>query len=427
MTSISLQDREYRRTDGKNIRRMVQRSSPIAAWLVLIGALLPGGIVTLDLFGAKLTVGRVGILLLLIPAAIQLVQATRQIIVSDYFVVMTGIWMVGIAAYTGSTDSISSASAECIEYAGGYFVARGMFFGSASIASFIRALKIVCVLVVVLAIADNLSGRLITHDTLASLFNSTMMLNSDYRINIVRAVSTFDHPIMFGSFCTFSGIVFLYAETIFAKRALWVGLCFFGCLLSLSSAPMMFFMLALAAFAYNKLMIQFPWRWSVFWIVVVTILSVITLVTNHPLGWLISNLTLDPESGYFRLLIWDMALPKIAEEPWAGFAFNSLDNYILDHTVDCVWLILALRFGLPMVVLIILTNITAIFPTKHARNQPLESTQMNALRAGFTTVLVMIMLTGLTVHYWNYMWIFWGLCLGIRGSIRERSMIVYRG
>ena len=310
MTSIVAQERDYRRINPKNIRNAVQRVNPIAAWLVLIGALLPGGLVTLDLFGAKLTVGRVGILLLLVPALIQLGKATRQTILSDYFVMMTAIWMVGIAAYTGNTDSISSASAGCIEYAGGYFVARGMFFGSAAITSFIRVLKIVCVLVVGFAIADTASGRLITHDTLANLFNNAMMLRPDYRINTVRAVSTFDHPIMFGSFCAFSGIIFLYSEASFSKRALWVGLCFFGCLLSLSSAPMMFFIAALAAFAYNKLMIQFPWRWSAFWIVIATILSVITLVTNHPLGWIISNLTLDPEFRIFSIVDLGYSLTK---------------------------------------------------------------------------------------------------------------------
>ena len=30
-------------------------------------------------------------------------------------------------------------------------------------------------------------------------------------------------------------------------------------------------------------------------------------------------------------------------------------------------------------------------------------------------------LIGLTVHFWNYMWIFWGICLGVRASLREWS------
>jgi hypothetical protein len=32
------------------------------------------------------------------------------------------------------------------------------------------------------------------------------------------------------------------------------------------------------------------------------------------------------------------------------------------------------------------------------------------------------MFAGLTVDFWNYTWMFWGLCIGIRASLRELSM-----
>lgn len=348
--------------DWRTSRRAPSRSGRLAAWLVFGGALFPGGVVTINMLGPKLTVGRIGILLLLIPALIKLTRANRRLILSDYLVCMAAAWMIGTAAYTGDGDDISSAAAESIEYAGGYFVARGLLFGYAALTSMTKVLKIVALVAISLALADNLSGRLVTYNTLAQLSGSASLLGVDFRMGMVRAASTFDHPILFGTFCSITGIIFLSTETA-SKRILWVGLCLFGCFLSLSSAPMLFFLLAIATFAYDKLMKQFPWRWSAFWIAISAVLLVIFVVTNHPIGWIISHLTLDPESGYFRLLIWDTALPKIAEEPWTGYAFNSLDDYILDYTVDCVWLTLALRFGVPLVVLIILTNITAILPS----------------------------------------------------------------
>ena len=47
---------------------------------------------------------------------------------------------------------------------------------------------------------------------------------------------------------------------------------------------------------------------------------------------------------------------------------------------------------------------------------------MDRLRMAFTLVIVTLAIVGLTVHYWNGLWIFWGLCIGIRGSIREFSL-----
>jgi len=41
------------------------------------------------------------------------------------------------------------------------------------------------------------------------------------------------------------------------------------------------------------------------------------------------------------------------------------------------------------------------------------------MATGFTMVLGMFMFVGLTVHFWNYMWISWGLCIGTRASVRE--------
>ena len=47
---------------------------------------------------------------------------------------------------------------------------------------------------------------------------------------------------------------------------------------------------------------------------------------------------------------------------------------------------------------------------------------MARMRTAFSLILVLFMFVGLTVHYWNYMWIFWGICIGIRASLREYSM-----
>ena len=48
---------------------------------------------------------------------------------------------------------------------------------------------------------------------------------------------------------------------------------------------------------------------------------------------------------------------------------------------------------------------------------------MKRMRTGFTMALTMMMFMGLTVHYWAYMWTFWGLCIGIRASLREQSIV----
>lgn len=393
--------------------------SPLAAWLMLIGALVPEAALRMDV-GAKLTAGRIGILLLLIPAVISLTRNTRRLVLSDFFACATAAWMLGAATYVGWESSLSSAAAVCLEFVGGYFVARGLLYGTAAIDTFVRVLKIVAATAILLGFSETLSGRLIVNEIFVWLSGNPRLVGAEYRLDsVVRATSTFDHPILFGAFCTFAGVIFLFSERTTGSRVRWSISCFLGCLSSLSSAPLLSFFVGVGVRAYDQILKQFAWRWIAFCSVMTAAIIVIFLVANHPIGWMISYLTFDPESGYFRMLIWDNALSRIADQPLSGYGFNPLEDDILDRTVDSVWLVLALRFGVPVIALVTLTNIAAFMPGKMPRNVATDA-HTARLRSGFTVILVLFALMGLTVHYWNYMWIFWGLCIGIRACLREQ-------
>ena len=117
-------------------------------------------------------------------------------------------------------------------------------------------------------------------------------------------------------------------------------------------------------------------------------------------------------------MIWDAALTYIAQSPVIGYAYQLLNNGILDGTVDSIWLVISLRFGVPMFILFVLTNVAAFFPSQR-EFKGTGDVHMDQMRRAFTLVLLMFMFTGLTVHFWNFMLMFWGLCLGIRASLRE--------
>jgi O-antigen ligase len=121
------------------------------------------------------------------------------------------------------------------------------------------------------------------------------------------------------------------------------------------------------------------------------------------------------------MLIWDAALAKIGDSPLIGYTAESFDDEILDATVDSVWLVTALRFGVPAVVLLFLVNIATILPIKTIPEKTPNGIYVEDMHLAFTIVLVLLMFTGITVHFWNYSWIFWGICLGIAASLREMS------
>jgi O-Antigen ligase len=406
-------------TVGASNAQIGGRTNTFAAWLALIGLIIPAAEVQIFVAGAKFTVGRLGIILLFLPAIFMLFQRNRRLLLSDFFVFATAIWMVGAALYTDGTNSLSSAGAESIEILGGYLVGRAFFFGPAALRTFLSVLKVLAFAAIILAMADNITGRLMIHDMFAAILN-VAPIEDQYRMGIVRATSTFDHAILFGTFCAVVAAMLLYSETNVMKRFLWVGFCFFGIILSLSSSSLMAFAIMLGTYTYGGLTRRFPWRWWACWMVFGALALVILPATNDPLGWVLTHLTLEPESGYFRLQEWNSAFYQISLSPWTGHAFFIFDSAEL-YSVDCVWLALALRFGLPTVVFLILANITALLPVKRSNNRA-DDPYAAQMRTAFSLILVMFMFVGITVHYWNYMWIFWGICIGIRASLREQSI-----
>lgn len=375
---------------------------------------------SLSIGGAKLTAGRIGIILLLIPAISKLFQGSRRIVLSDVFAFATGVWMIGVSAYVDGAN-LSSTAAEALEFIGGYFVARGFFFGPSEVATFVRLLKGFTLVAILFALADLLAGRWVVPDILSPIFGVPALV-PQYRSGVVRAISTFSHPILFGLFCSLVGAILLYAETDGLRRIMYGAVCVLGGLLSLSSVALLSYSIALSVYIYDRLLRRNRWRWAMLTVGLLVLLVAVVMSTNNPLGWLLSHLTLDPESSYFRLLIWDAALDRLSESPITGFSFGSLNDDILDATIDAAWLVYALRFGVPMIVLLFLTGVTAILPSGRRSAPILSRSYMDDMSTGFTIVVALFMFAGLTVHFWNYMWIFWGVCIGIRASLREWNL-----
>lgn len=401
------------------VQRAGAHFSRIPAFLALVGIAAPS-VVQVPIGGAKFTVGRTGIVLLLVPALTALFRS-RRLLLSDLLACMTALWLVGAPAYVGGMESTTSAIAECLELVGGYFVARGFFVHPEQLAHFTNVLKLFAAVTICLAFLDTLSGRWLAQEAFTAAMGApwsseAALFIDNYRANMIRATSTFDHPILFGSFCALTAAILLYTERSAGRRIFWTLLCSGGCLLALSSAATIALVIVLSVYLFDWSLNRYPWRWIVLLAGGGLGALFAYMMSNNPLTWIISHLTIDPQTGFYRILIWDAATDQIARSPISGHGFVLFGDYLLDRTVDSVWLVLGLRYGITMIVLLCLLNLSAFMP---ARRQFATTRELESMRTAFTLVLVTFMFTGLTVHFWNYMWIFWGLCIGVRVSLQD--------
>jgi hypothetical protein len=397
-------------------------ANQFATWLIMIGVFIPASM-TVFIGDSKFTPGRITIFLLLLPALVLLFRKGRHLVAPDYCICAASVWMIGATILTDRSSSISSSVAEVIEFSGSYVIARAYFFGPRALQSFVQVLKIIAIATIVCAALEHLSGSYLVNNTVAAIWGDPGA-EPDYREGILRARSTFPHPILYGTFCTVAGAIFLYSEISRFSRIFYVGLCFVGCILAVSSAPLISFAVAISVYCYDCVM-RLSWRWKLFTTVMGGMLLTVFLVANRPTSWLIANLTLDPSTGYFRQATWDRALFNIGLSPLTGYGFDAFGDpsEFFDHaSIDSIWLVLAIRFGVPVVVFILLASVTSFLQSKaHVRG---ADPYMNNMRTAFTLVLFIFALAGLTVHFWHSIWIFWGMCIGIRASLRENSLIL---
>jgi hypothetical protein len=332
-------------------------------------------------------------------------------------------WMLSASYYVGGTNSLWSAGAEALEVLAGYVVGRSFFFGRAALESFVGALRQLTIILVLMAVADELAGQYIIHNPLAWL-SPHLPPFPQYREGMLRATASLEHPILLGTFCTIAAAIFLYSERNLIRRVFYVGICLLGGILSVSSGPLLVFGIVLAVYAYDQIMKSYWWRWKLLAAGCSGFILLIFLISNHPIGWLVGHLTIDPSTGYYRIMIWDIAFDRISLSPIVGYGFNLFNDAYGNATVDSVWLVVTLTYGIPMCALLFMTNITAFLFNGQVKFRN-EEPYMNGLRIAFTLALTAYILIGLTVHFWNFVWIFWSICIGIRASFREQSAAAF--
>lgn len=413
--------REYSAQYPSGSLKRSSKSRKWIIWLSSIGILLP------YTFGST---GKYVAAFMLLPAVASFFyhvsRGQRRIMACDVFVWMMALWMVAVKI---GTSELLNSSEDAIAFIGIYMVARSFYFGEAAVEEFVRAIAAISVVLVTLGLLDVIFRQHVTDEFVRGIFNTQNPLaytahQGAYRevfgVNLLRAQSVFGHPILFGTFCSIAGILLLFLIRKTSQKVFYVGACVVGCIFSISSAAIMGLILGVALYGYDRAMEQFPWRWKPLWLLLAGLACALYLLSNHPVGWLVSHLTLDAGSGYFRISEWEHASFFISMSPFTGVepAAWALDEWLSD-SLDTVWLVLALDFGIPTVIFVLLANLTACGALRGGAKVRLHNMRTRRMRTAFSVLLLLFVFIGLTTHFWDAIWMLWALCIGIRTSLEE--------
>ncbi len=392
----------------------VFKGVPLAISVLIASFLCPTEL-SIYLGGLRLPPHRV-VLLILLPIA--LVHALRgrdpRPTPFDLMFLSYGLWTLGVIMYHhGDSEGLQSGGALALESLAGYLVPRVFIRDAEAFKASLRLLLAAVAVAVILAIPEAFLGQHFVHDALFQLTGYAHPRALETRMGLTRAYATFDHPIHLGSFCA-SILAMVWFANKARRRVVPAGIIAGGALLALSSAPLLGLGLQFFLIGWHKITARLKNRvvLSVAGLAVLYGIASVTM-TRSPIAMIATGMTLDAWTGFYRLLIWEYGLLSVSANPWAGIGFNEWERpeWMASSTVDAFWLVVAMRGGLPALVLLGM----AILLLAHgvARRTRRCDPERRRLALGWSMSMIALCLLGCTVHFWNVLHAYFFFVLGL--------------
>ena len=270
-------------------------------------------------------------------------------------------------------------------------------------------------------------AKLITgHDSL----DFRLYMNYYIRNGVMRAASLFEHPILYASllamFFPFAFLLFRRTRNLFS--GINVVALIISMFLTLSSAPL----LSLIFQTIIAILVKF-WNsarrlWvSLFFAMLAGSMLINAFSNRGFFGILISYLTFNPNTGYFRMLQWENSMDDIADNPILGIGLigPGLHDWTrpywiaswFGNSIDSFWLLLTLEHGLFAAGFLLLASLYASFNTLNLLHKHSEYTRW--MVTAWVLSFFSLILIGFTVDYFGKLQPMFFFTLGSIGWARN--------
>jgi hypothetical protein len=253
-------------------------------------------------------------------------------------------------------------------------------------------------------IAKQLTG----HDSL----DFRLYMHYYIRNGVMRATSLFEHPILYGSLLALCfPFAFMWLRQ---SRRFWAGVnvvaLLASMLLTLSSAPLLSLIFQSIIAVLAKFWDSARRLWvSLFFALLAGSMLINALSNRGFFGILISYLTFNPNTGFFRMLQWEHSMDDIAENPILGIGLigPGLHDWTrpywiaswFGNSIDSFWLLLTLQHGIFAAALLLLASLYASFNALNLLHK--HSDDSRWMVTAWVLSFFSLILIGFTVDYFG--------------------------
>lgn len=404
--------------------RQVARAAPFALVGLLTFALLAPTELSLRLGPLRLSPYRVVLIACFFPLlAAWLQRRAGPLRTSDFALLGFALWgWLALAVDSGFAASIEPGGILLVESFGAYLVGRVCVRGLDDWRRLTAVVSAACVVSLALSLPEMLSGKRLVHDALGAVFGGAPNFVVEPRMGFARAFGTFDHPILngvFGSTCL-SLAWFGAGEPALRSHAPRTVLVAASAVTSLSSGALLSMAVQIALALYRRATRGVAARWQLFTCALLAAYGLISALSSRSgLQALIWYLAMDRTTASYRLLIWEHGGANVGAHPWFGIGRGDWERpEWMSASVDSFWLLTAMTYGLPALVLLAVAVLSAL----GAAGRRVQSDRaLDRARSGWIFAWIALIFAGFTVHYWNNVFAFLGLLLGAGVWMGERE------
>ncbi len=319
----------------------------------------------------RLEAYRIVLAVVLIYGFININQILKQANLIDILLFFFVILATASLIYNhGLKDGVESSGILIIEILGSFYLARLFITTPKSYYDINMWFVTILAILLVFSLYEAFAKHRILHEWAKNITGNDSLdyrLYTHYyiRMGIMRTTNLFVHPILYGTIGAifFPFIVLLVAYKFKLSNAIKAIAIFIGMLTTLSSAPL----LSVVFQAMTAVLTRF-WHggkrfWFGFGFLALSGMILVNALSNRGFfAILISYLTFNPVTGYYRLLQWQYTMDDIKEHPLFGIGLNDWTRPDwMNNSIDSFWLLMTLQHGIIASFLLLFLCLYAVF------------------------------------------------------------------
>ena len=378
---------------------------PIAVGLYLAAVLMP---VLFNIGSLVMTPIRLMLLFYVPILTVQLFSGRfGKVLAVDIFFYLYLVWATIAIAVNNPDKVVESIGSTTVEFLGGYLIARAYIRTPESYESLIRALMVITILLLPFTIPELLNGKAVIPNLIDSIpgLRSVNDTANPKRMGLERVQNVFAHPIHYGLYssipfvCVFHGMKDRKSLVWRLVGAAAIGFAVFA---SLSSGAVLALILQAALLAWALVFNRLSYKWLLLFGLFVLAYILIDILSNRtPMRVFMTYATFSAQTAFYRSAINDWGWFNVAQNPIFGLGLRDWirPGFMTRGSVDNFWLVSAMRYGIPGLVLLSIGCLAGIVQV--ARRDTSASAHITRLRVTWVITYCGIAFTLATVHVWT--------------------------